>query len=531
MELAKIIFTILLGSLLSANSLKVASWNVENLFDMQLNNTEYKEYIPNTHNWTQQKFQKKLTHLAEVICDLDADIIALQEVENDNALKHLQDTLKKSRCPYRYRAITSKPNTPIHNALLSRVKIATKSDITILGDAKYRSILKVKLQTNPPLYIFVNHWKSLKAPESRRIIYAKALIKALKRLPKGSEYILLGDFNSNWNQYQKMDKFLNDTNGTSAINHILKTTINNHTLRCSDLKKYKREYIHCNLWMELSQSNRWSYNLFGHKSALDAILIPPSLLDGKGWDYKLGSFRVFKPKYLLDKYGYIRRWQIKNHKHIGRGYSDHLPIYALFENKSSLIYRLSHILDKAKLDTKKDIKTLTIDQLLKKFKNKTITYPVILKSVVVIAKQDKMATILQQDTKKAIIIYGDSYLLKEGRVYDLMIFKLKNYKGMPEITDFEILKDKGYKDIDSLIPKFKPYMFSTKYLSRFVKDIKGVYRDGYINIDGKIYPIYFKNRKKIPPNGSFIKIKRVQIGYYINKFEFVVWSPKDYIKE
>ena len=29
---------------------KVASYNVENLFDMQYNGTEYKEYIPNNEN-------------------------------------------------------------------------------------------------------------------------------------------------------------------------------------------------------------------------------------------------------------------------------------------------------------------------------------------------------------------------------------------------------------------------------------------------------------------------------------------------
>ncbi len=435
--------------------LKIATWNIQNLFDMQKNGTEYKEYVPYTHGWNQRRFRQKLTHLSEVICDLDADVIALQEVENDNALRELQKRLKKSGCNYRYRAITNRPNTPVHNAILSRVKISQKSDILIKPNGRYRSILKVKLQTEPSLYIFVNHWKSLSGPESERVIYAKALMRAIKKLPKGSEYILLGDFNSDWNEYRRMDKKHNDTGGISGINQILKTTIKNHTIRCSDLKRYK-EYIHCNLWTQLPSSQRWSHNFFGEKMTLDSIIIPPTLLDGKGWDYKIGSFSVFKPKYLFGKYGWIKRWEIKNHRHTGRGYSDHLPIYALFENRAGFIYKITHLLEKKSIEPQSinlDIETIDIDKLLDKFESKNIRYPLLIKDALVIFKRGKIAVIQQNPQGRAIVIYGNSYMLEEGRVYDLRIYKIKRYKGMAEIIDFEIAKKGKYKDVDNFIKR------------------------------------------------------------------------------
>jgi hypothetical protein len=41
-----ILLFLILSTLLNAIELKIASYNVENLFDMSYNGTEYKEYIP-----------------------------------------------------------------------------------------------------------------------------------------------------------------------------------------------------------------------------------------------------------------------------------------------------------------------------------------------------------------------------------------------------------------------------------------------------------------------------------------------------
>jgi len=46
-------------------TLKIASYNVENLFDLYKSGYEYKEYIPNTKsNWNQKTYKIKLKNIA-----------------------------------------------------------------------------------------------------------------------------------------------------------------------------------------------------------------------------------------------------------------------------------------------------------------------------------------------------------------------------------------------------------------------------------------------------------------------------------
>ena len=61
---------LLLPILLFSKPFKVATYNVENLFDAKYQGSEYKEYIPGKHNWNRRMVDIKLNHTAEVICDL-----------------------------------------------------------------------------------------------------------------------------------------------------------------------------------------------------------------------------------------------------------------------------------------------------------------------------------------------------------------------------------------------------------------------------------------------------------------------------
>ena len=49
---------------LNANNITIASYNVENFFDLKKDNSEYSEFIPNTKNqWNQRNFNIKLNNL------------------------------------------------------------------------------------------------------------------------------------------------------------------------------------------------------------------------------------------------------------------------------------------------------------------------------------------------------------------------------------------------------------------------------------------------------------------------------------
>jgi len=420
----KILFSLLFTHSLYAIDFKIASYNVENLFDFSYSGYEYQEYIPHKHNWTKKNFNKKLLNTAEVICDINADIIGLQEVENKNVLTLLQKKLRSMGCYYRYSSITHKSKSAIQVALLSKYPIQVSKEIIVHRKRGYRNILEVKfILDKHPFFVYINHWKSKASPESYRMLSARVLKNRLKSLPKGSEYILLGDFNSDYDEYLHLKKKHNDRAGKTGINHIL-NTINARRIfnRKDNLEKYA--FSHYNLWLELANYKRWSHNFYGDKQALDSILLPFTLLDGKGIDYKDNSFQVFKKSYLFHKKGYIFRWEYKKRKHQGRGYSDHLPIVATFSTTKGF----------KKRDT--SFRKISINELF----NKTIQLPILLKEVKVISRKKRKVAIRQKGSSDSIFIYGIKSLLKLGRVYDIVVYKRKFYNGVYEIIDFEIEK-------------------------------------------------------------------------------------------
>ena len=63
---------ILLIKVLFAEKFTVASYNVENLFDLKNDGTEYKEYVPNTTSlWNKKTHDIKLNNISKVIRSLD----------------------------------------------------------------------------------------------------------------------------------------------------------------------------------------------------------------------------------------------------------------------------------------------------------------------------------------------------------------------------------------------------------------------------------------------------------------------------
>ncbi len=313
-------------------TLKIATYNVENLFDLQTSGHEYKEYIPyGISGWDNRNYKTKLKNLSRAIRDIDADIIALEEIESKQALDDLKYQLKRDGLYYQYSKIANAKNTTIKVALLSKVPFVYAKELVVGYAMAFRNILEVKFKiNNEELYIFVNHWKSKAGPESQRISYAKALKKRIRELGK-KNIIALGDFNSHYEEYKtfKRKRKLNDTDGVTGINHILGTI--NYQKESSAVKNIKEDELY-NLWYDIEESERFSYIYKGKKETLDNILISSTLLDQTGLDYKNHSISNFIQKYLYNgKYPY--RWSMskgKVKKHKAKGYSDHLAVTAEF---------------------------------------------------------------------------------------------------------------------------------------------------------------------------------------------------------
>ena len=312
--------------------MRIASYNVENLFDLKKDGYEYKEYIPNTKSlWNSRNYKIKLNNTARVIKDINADIISLEEIESLKALKDLRYVLKNKGLYYPYYKIADKKNTTTKVAILSKIPFAYNKEIYVGYSYKYRNILETKFKIkNTSFYIFTNHWKAKSGAESMRIKSAKALMKRVQELGLSKNIIILGDFNSDYEEYIKFKKKrrLNDTNGYTGINHILHTNI--QKTKASKVIYNKKAFY--NLWYDIDEEDRYTYIFKGKKEALDSIIVSQSLLKKNQMHYIDGSFSALTKKYLFYK-KYINRWYIsrgRTKKHKGKGYSDHLPIMTKF---------------------------------------------------------------------------------------------------------------------------------------------------------------------------------------------------------
>jgi endonuclease/exonuclease/phosphatase family metal-dependent hydrolase len=512
----KYILLLLLISISYTREFKVASYNVENLFDDVVNGSEYDEYIIGRHNWSRHMVEIKLNNISEVLCELDADIVGLQEIENEAILLRLQKRLKRVGCPYRYRAITTqKRKVAINVALLSRYPILSKREIKVNYSPYDRNILETKIGIDGyTLTIFVNHWKakSRNGKESRRVNYAKALMERVSKLSKGREYLILGDMNSNYDEYRVIDDRLNDTRGKTAINHILNSIIDDKMVSKEDIISLDKK-LHYNLWLELPPLYRWSHNYYGRKGAIDHILLPYRLFDGKGIDYINGSFGVLRDRFLFTKERWIYSWQYSHSRHLGGGYSDHLPIYASFDTKP---YRADQVIE-AKSE---DIETLyDIDRL---------THPIELKGATLILKRGDSGIIKQRAKGRAIYLYKTARELEEGKRYDIVVGQIANYKGLKEIIEIDSIKELKSIDIDDYYLHQELLRIDDPTLqNQIFIDIVGVYRDGYLYRDDQKIPIYFKKRRSKPNDGDRVVLKYAHLGEYKTP-QLIIYSSDDF---
>ena len=312
--------------------MKIATYNVENLFDLEKKGYKYKEYKPYGKSlWNKKNYKIKLNNLSRVIKDIDADIICLEEVHSKKTLLDLRYTLKQKGLYYKYYSIADKKNTAIKVAILSKFPFVYSKELVVTHSYKYRNILESKFKIDKQeLYIFTNHWKSKAGPESMRIRSAKVLRDRIEQIGYDKNIIILGDFNSHYEEYKifKRKRKHNDTNGKTGINHVLRTIKNTK----DSLHVEIEDNNFYNLWYDTKEKDRYSYIYRGKKEALDSILISKSLLDNNGISYIHSSISNFSKDYLFKK-KQIYRWQVsraKIRKHKGKGYSDHLAVTAKF---------------------------------------------------------------------------------------------------------------------------------------------------------------------------------------------------------
>jgi len=298
-----------------ADELTIGFWNVENLFD------EFKdEGHRDAEVLKKQEVFLKLSHRAQVIKDLNADILGLAEVENRDILRRLCDEHLKEQ-GYRYIVLLDeKDPRGIDVAMISkRPFLAQTFDVP----GFYRGILACRFTVaGEPFYVLVNHWKSRR--ETADNPSAPARLACSEKVQELTEKILpeiegkpvgtmvIGD--------------LNDDDDDVSVARLEKAGFKN-TFRGTPKEK------RWSLPFDDRKNNRVVYNGFDH------ILVGAPLLAGKPLAWVEGSSEVFRPPYMLRKRkigdkdydwpddDYVRRG---GEQHIG--YADHFPVRARFRH-------------------------------------------------------------------------------------------------------------------------------------------------------------------------------------------------------
>lgn len=325
----------------TGDTVTIMAYNVENLFDLVHDGTEYDSYIPGNANWTAETQARKIENLAAVIAAADADVLVLSEVENERVVQELRRALSRRGRRYPHLVVGDRTRgISTCEAVLSRPALADPRShgIPLPKGRRTRDMLEVDVRIGAyPLKIFAVHWPSKMHPESCRIAAARVLKTRLDELPPGTDYVIAGDFNCNYNEAETaFTTGLDDTEGYTGINHVLHTVdspprgfldfVTDEEIAAAGTVAGR----HYNPWLEMPEERRCSYRYRGRNNTLDHILLPRSMFDERGLSYVDNSFAVFRWEGRLLYNGDPYRWQTRRTKagaiHMGAGYSDHLPI-------------------------------------------------------------------------------------------------------------------------------------------------------------------------------------------------------------
>jgi len=312
------------------SGITILSYNVENLFDDVDNGTEYREFDPGYGSWGTNEYHAKLAAVAEVLkasVEGGPDIVALQEVENSNALKALADSYAKE-LSYRYTVMVEAENAAVNTGILSRYPAYDVKAHRISSGALDlgRYVVEARfLIDGVPLVVFNNHWKSKIGSEEEteilRIAAASLLcdrISSLLASEPDLDIVVLGDLNESERDFPD----------SGASYHTALVPLESEPeggvdwpciLVASDqilASVRKGRVVLYSPWKESGEAGSYLYK--DQWLAIDHALSTPTLFDGEGFTFQ--GFSVFKAPFLLDADGSPRSYVR------GSGYSDHLPI-------------------------------------------------------------------------------------------------------------------------------------------------------------------------------------------------------------
>lgn len=321
------------------------SYNVENLFDDVDNGTEFREYDPGLGKWTSESFALRVDTIAEVVRKAvpgGPDILLLQEIENENALRALRDR-GLAGLGYDFLVMVPKRRLAANVAILSRLPVARVHTwrVGAFERSPVRDILEIEVEKDGHvLHLLDNHWKSktdgARRTEISRQESAGVVARRLREIfaaDPAADVVVAGDFNENVDEYARAEgayltALLPADEDVPVQGRAAGIFLSPHARQLGIVDDRLVLY---EPWYELAASERGSYVYRRDWQTTDHILLSPGLFDATGFIYRWGSFRPVRLPFLLQPDGSPRRWNgLKGQ----RGYSDHLPLLITLDARS-----------------------------------------------------------------------------------------------------------------------------------------------------------------------------------------------------
>ncbi|MCH8171253.1 MAG: endonuclease/exonuclease/phosphatase family protein [Bacteroidetes bacterium] len=318
------------------DTLTFAFWNMENLFDT-IDDTDKNdsEFTPiGRKKWTKERLRHKLSNMSQVIKMMSKsggpDLLGMCEVEHQSLVEELiKNYLKNKNYGIAYKESPDKrgiDNGLIYNNDKFNLLSVEALHVELPSNYPTRDILKVILKTNnnDTLYVFINHWPSRRGgqekSEKNRLQAAQTLrnnIEELNSTKQNPNILIMGDFNDT----PTNKSFRDVLKAKPLVNFLMK--IKKHT------EQIKGIY---NLAYETAVNRKGTMKYRKVWYMLDQIIVSTAMLREKGFTYLLGSFKIFKPNFIIEKTGRYKGSPLPTYggnNYLG-GYSDHFPVLAKF---------------------------------------------------------------------------------------------------------------------------------------------------------------------------------------------------------
>ncbi len=335
------LFLLFINSICSAqnkslDTLFVASWNLENLFDtVDDPNKVDEEFLPGSKkDWNNDRLEKKLSNLARVIHSMNnnkgPDILGVCEVEHEILLKKMiSEYLPEINYQTAYKESPDErgiDNGLIFNADKFRLISVSADTVHLNNNEKTRLILNVNLllkTSKDTIRLFINHWPSryggAEETEIKRNEAASTLKKTVDnylRQNGNSKIFIMGDFND------------------EPSNESILKTLNAQSFKCynpTSPQNNPNNDILLNLAYEEFKKGEGTYKYRDDWNMLDQMIISENLINGR-IKYICDSFNIYKPYFMVTQSGKYKGTAYPTYggnNYLG-GFSDHFPITAKF---------------------------------------------------------------------------------------------------------------------------------------------------------------------------------------------------------